>query len=68
MSFVTDLIDSIIDMPGEFADVAAQGPVEATLVLFGALFVTAPLAVLAYFTAGAVIDLLLPDSSAVRHP
>jgi hypothetical protein len=68
MSFVTDLIESIIDMPGEFAGVAAQGPIEGLLVLFGALFVTAPLAVFGYLAAGAVIDLLLPDSSEARHP
>ena len=68
MSLLSDLIDSIIDMPGEFADVAAQGPVEGLLVLFGALFVIAPTAYFGYLVTGAVVDLLIPESFGETHP
>jgi len=68
MSLLSDLIRSIVDMPGEFADVATQGPIEGALVLMGALLVFVPSLVLGYLTLGAAIDLLFPDSSRVSHP
>jgi len=68
MSVISDLIDSIIAMPGEFADVATQGPVEGLLVLIGALFVIVPSVALGYLTLGVAVDLVLPDSSEISHP
>jgi len=68
MGFLSDLTQSVIDMPGEFADVAAQGPIEAVLVLTGALLVLVPSAVFGYLVLGAVVDLMLPDSSQTSHP
>jgi hypothetical protein len=68
MSVISELIQSIIDMPAEFADVAAQGPVEGLLVLVGAIFVIVPSIALGYLTLGVVVDLLLPDSSHISHP
>ncbi len=68
MSPVSQLFESIIEVPGKFADVAAQGPIEATLLLFGALFVALPSAVLLYLVLGAGIDLVKPDSAGSRHP
>ena len=68
MSLPSRLIDSIIDMPGEFADVAAQGPVEGLLVLFGAIFVIAPTAYFGYLSVGAIVSLFLPESFGAEHP
>jgi hypothetical protein len=68
MSLLSDLIDSIIDMPGEFADVAAQGPVEGLLVLLGALFVIVPTAYFGYLVTGALVDLVIPESFGETHP
>jgi len=68
MSLLTDLVDSIVEMPGEFADVAAQGPAEAVLVLFGALFVIAPSAYFGYLLTGALVELLIPESFGETHP
>jgi len=68
MSFLSDLVKDIVDMPGKFADVAAQGPIEGLLVHFGALFVTIPLAVFGVLVLGALVDLLTPDATAVQHP
>lgn len=58
--FLTDLLESIVTLPGAFADVAMQGPIAALLVGLGALFVG--LAVLAggALTIGALVDLITP--------
>jgi len=68
MGFLSDLTRSVIDMPGEFADVATQGPIEAVLVLTGALLVLVPSAVFGYLVLGAAVDLVVPDSSEASHP
>ncbi|MXR52007.1 hypothetical protein GRX03_10400 [Halovenus sp. WSH3] len=68
MSLPSRLLESIIDMPGEFADVAAQGPAEALLVLFGAIFVIAPTAYFGYLATGAILSLFLPESFGAEHP
>ncbi|MFC7057875.1 hypothetical protein [Halovenus salina] len=68
MSAISKLIDSIIDMPGEFADVAAQGPAEGLLLAFGALFVVVPSLALGYLALGAGIDLLTPSKIEIQHP
>lgn len=68
MSAISKLIDSIVDMPGEFADVAAQGPAEGLLLAFGALFVVVPSLALGYLALGAGIDLLTPSKIEIRHP
>jgi len=68
MSVLSDLIQSIIDMPGEFADVAAQGPIEGTLVLIGALLVVVPSIIFGYLVLGAVVDVVIPDSSSMSYP
>lgn len=68
MSLVSDFVDSLVEAPGEFADVAAQGPIEAFLVLMGALLVGAPLALFGLLVAGAAADLVIPDSVRETHP
>jgi hypothetical protein len=68
MSAVSQLIESVIEMPGKFADVATQGPLEGILLLFGALFVVLPSAVLAYLALGAGADLVIPGRTGARHP
>jgi hypothetical protein len=68
MSVLSELIQSIIDMPGEFADVALQGPVEAILVLSGAILVGLPLALFTYLLVGAAAELVLPESFGASYP
>ena len=68
MGVISDLIQSIIDTPSEFADVAAQGPIEAFLVLMGATLVLVPLGFFGLLVFGVVVEFVTPDSSAVRHP
>lgn len=68
MSIASQFVDSAIEMPGRFAEVAAQGPVEGLLVLFGALFVGAPLAYFGYLSTGAILSPFLPESFGAEHP
>ena len=68
MSILSDLQDSAQNLPGEFADVAAQGPVESALLAMGAFLVFAPMIGFGYLVLGAVLELLRPDSSAVQNP
>jgi hypothetical protein len=68
MSLVSEFVQSLVDAPGEFADVAAQGPIEAFLVLMGALLVGAPLIVFGLLVAGVAADLVIPDSVGESHP
>ncbi|WP_181686003.1 hypothetical protein [Halorhabdus salina] len=67
VSFLTKLVNSLLDAPGEFVDVASQGPIAALLVAMGAVFVGA--AVLAGGVLGlrAVVDLLTPFRPGREH-
>ena len=73
MSLLSDLIHSIVDMPGEFAEVATQGStvdtlVATSLVLVGALLVVVPSIIFGYLVLGAAADLVVPDSSSRSYP
>ena len=68
MSIPSRFIESLIEMPAKFAEVATQGPIEGLLVLFGALFVGAPLLYFGYLSTGALIAPLLPESFGAEHP
>ncbi|QLH76180.1 hypothetical protein HZS55_02160 [Halosimplex rubrum] len=59
----TELVDSIVQMPGEFAEVAAHDPVNYVLIAFGALFVAAASAVFGYLSLGAFFSLFTGASS-----
>ncbi|WP_136689452.1 hypothetical protein [Halorhabdus amylolytica] len=66
-TFISDLLDSIVEMPARFVDVAMHDPIGAVLIAFGALFVG--LAVLAggVLSLGAALDLLRPFRPAREH-
>jgi len=68
MSTLVRLAGSVVDMVGEFAGIAAQGPVEGFLLLVGAILVFLPSALFGYLALGAVVDLLRPGSARETHP
>jgi hypothetical protein len=68
MSVLSRLVESIVDMPGEFAEVATQGPIEGLLVLSGAILVGAPLVFFSLLVLGALVDLVTPESFGATHP
>jgi len=65
---VTKFVESLVDMPGKFADVAAHDPISALLVAMGAVLVTAPLGLFGVLTFGAVVEFIVPDSTESSHP
>lgn len=60
-TLLAELLDSIVSMPGRIADVAAQGPISAVLVVLGTLIFVAAFGVFGYLTLGALVDLVTPD-------
>ena len=64
MSLLTDLVQSVLDMPGEFATVATHDPLSALLVAVGGLFVLASVGYFGVLTLGAVVNVLTggPDA------
>ena len=56
-SLLTELVNSIIDMPGKFVDIALADPISAILILIGATLVGASSAVFGYLSLGAFLSL-----------
>lgn len=67
VAFLTDLLESVFAMPGEFVEVALHDPIGAVLIAFGALFVGLAVLAGAYLTLGAVADLFRPFRPAREH-
>ncbi|MEF8887987.1 MAG: hypothetical protein V5A30_09285 [Haloarculaceae archaeon] len=64
MSLLTDFVQSLLDMPGEFAAVATHDPLSALLVAFGGLFVLVSVGYFGVLTLGAAANLVTggPDA------
>lgn len=58
-----ELVNSILEMPGRFAEVAMHDPLNIVLLLFGVLFVGAASAAFGYLSLGAFFSLFNVDSS-----
>lgn len=67
-SLLVELVQSIIDMPGKFIDIALFDPLSALLILVGALFVGAASAVFGYLTLGAALSLFMRPGSGQSPP
>jgi len=77
MNLSATLIDSLVELPlaassvegASLEEIAGNfGPVQAVLILFGAIFVVAPTAYFGYLVTGALVDLLIPESFGETHP
>ena len=53
-----ELLNSVIEMPFRFAEVAMHDPLSAVLVAFGALFVGLAVGAFGYLTLGAAVAFL----------
>jgi len=58
--FVRELFESVVRLPGEFAEVAAHDPVSALLMAVGTLIVLVSVGFVGYLVLGAVAELLTP--------
>ena len=67
-SLLTELVRSIIDMPGQFIEIALFDPLSAILILIGALFVGAASAVFGYLSLGAAVSLVMRPGSGQSPP
>ncbi len=67
-TLLMQLLQSIIDMPGKFIDIALYDPLSAVLILLGAVLVGAASAVFGYLTLGAVASLVVRPGSGPSQP
>lgn len=68
MSFITDLGTSIVDLVGQFTQVATTSPVMGILLTVGALLTGLAAVAFGYLAVAGVIAALVPDTSAGRPP
>lgn len=68
MSTVSRLVESVLEMPVRFADIAAHDPLSAVLLVIGALLVGVSSAVFGFLVVGAGVDLVTPDSGGRTYP
>jgi len=54
---LSQLVQSVIDMPGKFVDIALTDPISAVLILIGATLVGLSSAVFGYLSLGAFLSL-----------
>ena len=67
-SLPSQLVQSIVDMPGKFLDIALADPISAVLMLVGAVFVGAASAVFGYLSLGAAASLVIRPGSGRSPP
>jgi hypothetical protein len=58
-----ELLNSVIEMPFKFAEIAMHDPISAVLLAFGSLFVVASVGAFGYLTFGAVVDFLSTENA-----
>ncbi|WP_435180365.1 hypothetical protein [Halorussus sp. AFM4] len=59
---MASIIQNILDMTGYIGDAALSFPTSILLVLIGFVLITGSVLVFAYLTAGALVDLVTPES------
>lgn len=67
-SLVSQLVQSILDMPGKFIDIAMADPISAVLILIGAALVGSASAVFGYLSLGAAVSLIVRPGSGRSPP
>jgi len=64
----SQLVQSIVDMPGKFIDIAMADPLSAVLILIGAALVGAASLVFGYLSLGAAASLVIRPGSGRSPP
>jgi ABC-type phosphate transport system permease subunit len=64
---VEQLVQSVLEFPGMIAQVAAQGPVQALLVVLGGVFIGLPVVLLGLFGLLWLANLLNPSRLPTRR-
>ena len=68
MSLLSDLIGSMLEMPGTLAEVATTNPVSGVLIAVGALFLVLSLGYFAILVLGAAVELVRPAGPGRVYP
>ncbi len=69
MSIVSQLFESIAQMPGKFATIASHDPLAAVMLFVGSVLMALAMGVFGLLTLGALADFLTPSqSSPPRQP
>lgn len=63
---LTELVDSIVQMPELFGDVAAVDPLSAVLLALGALLTGFSVVVFGLLSLGAFVDFVIPELDSGR--
>jgi len=67
-SLPMQFVQSILDMPGKFVEIALADPISAVLILIGAVLVGGASAVFGYLTLGAAASLVIRPGSGPSPP
>jgi len=67
-SLLVELLQSILEMPGRFLDIALTDPISALLILIGAALVGLSSAVFGYLSIGALFSLFIRPGSGRSPP
>ena len=65
---VVELLRSILELPGEFLEVATHDPVAAVLIAIGAVLVGGPMLVGGIYVAGALLEVVSSGPRGEQHP
>jgi hypothetical protein len=68
MNILTELIDSVLRMPGEFAAIATSDPLSAVLIAIGGLLTGVSVLVFGYLAVGGLASLFVSDEAEPRQP
>lgn len=68
MSLLTDLIDSLLAMPGEFAAIAGHDPLAALMLAVGAVLVTVSVGYFGLLVLGSLLNLVTPSGGGRSYP
>lgn len=61
--FIQELLESVLRLPGQFAEIAMHDPLSAVLMAVGALITFVSVAVFGGLVAGSVLEALTPSPS-----
>lgn len=62
------LVQSMLETPGKFAEVAMHDPISAFILLVGSILTFGAIGVFGLLVAGAGFDLIRPEKAGETHP
>ena len=65
---LVELLEGALEMPELFADIAAHDPIAAVLLAVGSVIFVVSFGFFGFLVAGAVAELVIPDSTDTSHP